>query len=128
MKLSMLTFVAGISLLIVISFSGCVTYTHIVDAGSYNATNKQIDKSYVFAGTYSLKKFNLETPTYFGLQGYVSHEFGEKATFANVVWDVKKTNSILFIKTEYNYVTFDLYLPNGVAGSDLQSQPSKKIK
>ena len=132
-----------IIILIVFSFSSCVSYTHLVESGAYNATNKIIESGYFFSGTYTydielqLSHYNLvkekiangeikmtdentkkleaykiiKSPTYYELAKYVRDVFGEKATFANVVWDVKHTSFLALNSDKIYYVTFDVYLP-----------------
>ena len=97
-------------LLIVVCFSNCITYSHLIEAPEYNPSMKLIENNYVFSGTFS---YELETkvPAYRSLCEYVKKNFGEKATFGNVVWDIKSTQLFSFKSDKMEYVTFDLYLP-----------------
>ena len=128
-----------ISVIISSLFFSCVSYSHIIDASKYNAPQKQMTDNYSFAGTHTFdlqiiekirstyedangnlstenkKKldslFVMKTPTYFELDRNIKHKYGQNATFANVVWDIKHTKFLNLKGEKTIAVTFDLYLP-----------------
>ncbi len=128
-----------ISVIISLFFFSCVSYSHIIDASKYDAPQKQMSENYSFAGTHAFdlqtiekirsqyedangnlseenkKKldslFVMKTPTYFELGRNIKHKYGQNATFANVVWDIKHSKFLNFKSEKPIAVTFDLYLP-----------------
>ncbi len=115
---------------------GCVTYEHALDSESYNTRKKDLGEKFRFVQTetYDLVKSKdleyrismttdstqvkqlssinrISKPTYMDIKLFVAKKYGEKATFANVVWDIKRVSFLTLESVRTIAVTFDVYMP-----------------
>lgn len=115
-------------LLLITQLYGCISYEHALDSESYNSRKKELGNDFRFLQTESLDllggknakkedvstaeiKSSLKRPTYIDLNTYVRGKYGEKATFSNVVWDIKRVSFFTLQSTRAVAVTFDVYAP-----------------
>jgi hypothetical protein len=122
--------------IIITAFAGCVSYEHALDSESYNTRKKDLGDNFRFAQTETfdfvksgeleyqmemttdstkLKQLSsinrISKPTYMHVKQFVAKKYGEKATFANVVWDIKRVSFFSLESRRTIAVTFDVYLP-----------------
>ena len=115
---------------------GCVSYEHALDSESYNSRKKDLGEKFRFVQTetYDLVKSRdleyrismttdssqikpltsinrISKPTYMDIKLYVAKKYGDRATFANVVWDVKRVSFLTLESVRTIAVTFDVYMP-----------------
>jgi hypothetical protein len=120
----------------VFALVGCVSYEHALDSESYNSRKKDLGEKFRFVQTetYDLVKSRdleyrismttdssqikqltsinrISKPTYKDVKLFVAKKYGEKATFANVVWDVKRVSFLTLESVRTIAVTFDVYMP-----------------
>jgi hypothetical protein len=125
-----------VSALLMLAQVGCVSYEHALDSESYNTRKKNLGDNFRFVRTETfdlvrareldyqiemtldstqvkqLSAINrISKPTYLDLTRFVAKKYGENATFANVVWDIKRVSFLTFENVRTIAVTFDIYIP-----------------
>ncbi len=87
--------------------------TEVYDMTASKRIEEQLETELTPEERNKLVKSNwMRRPTYIDLAQYVKRKYGQKATFANVVWDVRKISWIALESERVIGVTFDVYVPN----------------